>query len=172
MFERCSILARQAVFFARGEAGQTGAASIDTEHLLIGILAVHPELAAQLAIEIDAASVRIKTEQSHPPRPAIPNSVDLPITPELGRVLEHAISIADGQQCQEIRTEHFVASIFEEGGHAARILADFQLEEKAISNLIAKVDCSVPQEPTEASHRAISAIMGRMAIESDDTPES
>jgi ATP-dependent Clp protease ATP-binding subunit ClpC len=44
MFERYSELARQVIFFARMEAGETGATSIDTEHVLIGILAVDPEL--------------------------------------------------------------------------------------------------------------------------------
>jgi len=43
VFERYSVLARQAVFLARKEAGETGATSIDTEHLLTGILTVHPE---------------------------------------------------------------------------------------------------------------------------------
>ena len=63
MFERYSELTRQAIFFARMEAGETGAESIDTEHVLIGILAVDPELPNQLGIELDAISIRNQCEQ-------------------------------------------------------------------------------------------------------------
>lgn len=159
MFERYSVLAQTAIFVARKEAGQTGAPSIDTEHLLIGILAVHPELPEQLAIEIDSRSLRNQARQSHTPKPAIPDTVDLPITPDLVRVLEHAISIADVQQCREIRTEHLIASMFEEGGRAAKILADFKLERKAISNLMSKIDCNEPQQPGEAARRAMLSML-------------
>jgi ATP-dependent Clp protease ATP-binding subunit ClpA len=132
VFDRYSVLARQAIFVARKEAAQTGATSIDSEHLLVGVLTVHPELPKQLSIEMDAAST---------------------ITAELGRVLEHAISIADVQQCREIRTEHLVASMLDEGGHAAKLLADFQLEKGAMTNLISTIDCSSAQPQTEESRR-------------------
>jgi ATP-dependent Clp protease ATP-binding subunit ClpA len=160
VFERYSVLARQAIFVARMEAGETGATSIDTEHLLIGVLTVHPELSKQLSIQIDTTSLRNQSEQSRASVPAIPDAVDLPITPDLGRVLEHVISIADAQQCREIRTEHLVASMLDEGGHVAKILADFQLEKKVMLNLISTIDCSTPQQPTDASRRAMSSILG------------
>jgi ATP-dependent Clp protease ATP-binding subunit ClpA len=140
VFERYSVLARQAIFVARKEAGETGATSIDTEHLLIGVLTVHPELSEQLSIEIDTTSLRSQSEQSQASVPAIPDEADLPITPDLGRVLEHVISIADAQKCREIRTEHLVASMLDEGGHAATILADSQLEKKVMLNLISTID--------------------------------
>jgi ATP-dependent Clp protease ATP-binding subunit ClpA len=155
VFERYSVLARQAVFLARKEAGETGATSIDTEHLLIGILTVHPELPGQLSVEIDSTSIKNQSEQSGSSVAAIPDSVDLPITPDLGRVLERAISIADVQQCREIRTEHLLASMLDEGGHAAKVLTDSQLDKKAMSDLISTIDCSSPQRPTEASTRAM-----------------
>ena len=167
MFERYSELARQAIFLARKEAGETGAATIDSEHLLIGVLAVHPELPKQLPIEIDLASVRKRTEPDAP-KPAIPDAVDLPLSPNLGRVLERAASIADEQHCREIRTEHLVASIFEEGGNVGRILSDYRLDEKAVSILISNIDCSNPQRPTEESRRSmlslLSSMMGKMPM--------
>lgn len=159
MFDRYSVLARQAIFVARKEAGQTGATSIDTVHLLVGVLTVHPELPKQLSIEMDAASIRARSEQSQAFLPAIPDSMDLPITPELGRVLEHASSIADAQQCREIRTEHLVASMLDEGGHAATLLADFELEKGAMTNFISTIDCSSAQLPTEESRRVMSSML-------------
>ena len=162
MLGRYSVLARQAVFVARKEAGETGATSIDTEHLLIGILTVHPELPEQLSVGIDSTSIKNQSKQSQGSVAAIPDAVNLPMTPDLGRVLEHAISIADVHQCAEIRTEHLVASMLDEGGHAAKILTDSQLEKKAISDLISRIDCSSPQQPTEASRRAMSMIVDRI----------
>jgi ATP-dependent Clp protease ATP-binding subunit ClpA len=159
VFDRYSVLARQAIFLARKEAGQTAATSIDTEHLLIGILTVHPELIRQLVVGIDSTSVRDRFRQSQDSTPGIPDDVDLPITPDLGQVLEHAVSIADEQHCREIRTEHLVASMLDVGGHAAEILADSQLEKKTMSNLISAIDCSMQQQPTETSLRAISEIV-------------
>jgi hypothetical protein len=67
VFERYSVLARQAVFVARKEAGETGATSIDTEHLLIGILTVHPELPEQLSVKIDSTSIKNQSKQSQAP---------------------------------------------------------------------------------------------------------
>jgi len=69
--------------------------------------------------------------------------------------LERAVSIADVQQCREIRTEHLLASMLDEGGHAAKVLTDSQLDKKAMSDLISTIDCSSPQQPTEASTRAM-----------------
>lgn len=159
MFERYSAVARSAVFVARMEAGDAGATSIDTEHLLIGILTVHPELAEQLSFKIDAPSIRSQGKQSQGSGSAIPYTTDLPIAPDLVRVLEHAISIADAQKCHEIRTEHLVASMLEESEHAAGIVKDSQVENKRMSDLISTIDCSSPQQPTEASHRAMLLIM-------------
>jgi ATP-dependent Clp protease ATP-binding subunit ClpA len=140
MFERYSDLAHLAIFFARKEAGETGAASIDTEHLLIGILSVDPELPNQLGIDLDARSISNQCKQLSLPGPAIADTVEMTITTDLGRVFAHAISVADVRQCREIRTEHLVASLFEHGGHAAKILADFRLEEKTITSLLTMID--------------------------------
>jgi ATP-dependent Clp protease ATP-binding subunit ClpA len=167
MFDRYSALARLAIFVARKEAGQTGATSIGTEHLLVGVLTVHPELPKQLSIEMDAATIRARSEQSQAFIPAILDSMGLPITPELGRVLEHAISFADAQQCREIRTEHLVASMLDEGGHGATLLTDFQLEKGAMTNLISTIDCSSAQLPTEESRRAMSSMLRETFFQSE-----
>lgn len=73
-------------------------------------------------------------------------------------MLEHAIWIADAQQCREIRTEHLVPSMLDEG-HAATLLADFELEKRAMTNLISTIDCCSAQLPTEESRRAMSSML-------------
>ena len=42
MFERYTEAARRALFFARYESSQLGAVSIETEHMLLGLLQVDP----------------------------------------------------------------------------------------------------------------------------------
>ena len=119
MFERYSILARQAVMVARIEAGQVGADQIDSEHLLIGVLSVHPELPELLKTSIELSQLPGQCDRRHTPSSPISNSQDLPITPDLNRVFARVASIADGQQCPEIRTEHMLLSMKGESCHAS-----------------------------------------------------
>jgi len=159
MFERYSEVARGAIFFARMEAGEAGATSVDTEHLLMGILAVDPELSTQLGIELDLTSFRNRSKQSHPSQPGVAFTIDMPIELELGKTLERAMSIAAVHKCREVRTEHLVASLLEQGGHVADCLRGFGLEEKAMTILLTKIDCNKPQMPTEATRDAMRTVL-------------
>src|SRR5918993_1052669 len=51
MFERYTERARRVLFFARYEASQLGSISIDTEHLLLGILREERSVAASILME-------------------------------------------------------------------------------------------------------------------------
>ncbi len=48
MFERYTERARRVIFFARYEASQLGASSIETEHLLLGLIREGKELTSRL----------------------------------------------------------------------------------------------------------------------------
>lgn len=161
MFERYSILARQAVMVARKEAGTAGINTIDTEHLLIGIFCVHPELLEQIGIDLQPGLIRIRSEHWQTPSGPIPDSVDLPIAPDLGKVFERATSLADEQRCREIRTEHLVLSMFEEPGYASQLLADFSLEREKLLALMAGTDCTESQVGSDASFQALKSIIER-----------
>lgn len=145
MFERYSMLSRQSVFVARREAGQIGTPSICSEHLLIGILSVHPELTKQLGIEIAPDQIRTASEQWHARSEPIPDSQDLPVADELGAVFGRAASSADRHQCSEIRTEHLLLSLIEEQCHAAHLLTARGLSKELIAAHVATVDCSSTQ---------------------------
>lgn len=158
MFERYSILARMAVMAARKEAGRVGADSIDSEHLLIGIVCVHPELAALLGISIDLRQVRSECEQWHTPANPISDSRDLPVAAELARIFDQAQLIAGAQKCPEIRTEHLLLSMSEEPCHAARLLATHGVSKEQLLALMKTVDCAAPQLGTEASMEALTTM--------------
>ena len=51
---------------ARVEAGQLGSDSLDSEHLLMGIVCVHPDLFTSLGIEIELDSLREKCREFSP----------------------------------------------------------------------------------------------------------
>jgi ATP-dependent Clp protease ATP-binding subunit ClpA len=159
MFERYSGPARQAIFFARMEAGDAGATKVGAEHLLIGILEVNPDLPHQLGIELDVASLRNQSEHSRSSGSEIPVTVDMPIKDDLRSVLEHAIAVANLQQCQEVRTEHLMASLLEQGGHVAGILRHLGLEEGAMTSLLMKIDCSRPQVAGEPARQAMRRLL-------------
>ena len=157
MFERYSELARQAIFFALIEAREAQAAAIDTDHLLVGILVVDPELSAQFALEAH----KNKFEQSFAAGPSKQDGTNLPVTSDLGEVMRHAVSIADLHNCREIRTEHLFAALLEGRGQAAKILAAYHIEKQVLSNAISNVDCKEPQKPTEESKRVTSLIIAK-----------
>jgi ATP-dependent Clp protease ATP-binding subunit ClpA len=145
VFDRYSILSRQAVFVARKEAGQSGAQSICSEHLLIGIVSVDPGLITQFGIEMEPDQIRTGSCQWHAGSEPIPDSQDLSITDELGAVLERAASNADLYQCREIRTEHLLLSLMEVHCHASELLTACGFKSELIAAHAASVDCSSPQ---------------------------
>jgi ATP-dependent Clp protease ATP-binding subunit ClpA len=142
---------------ARFEAGQVGADQIDSEHLLIGALSVHPELPELLKTSIELSQLREQCDQWHTPSSPIPSSQDLPVTPDLDRVFARGASIADGQQCPEIRTEHLLLSIVGEPCHASQMLADCRISEESLQALVANVNCEAPQPGTAAALEAMKA---------------
>jgi len=159
MFERFSILARQAVMIARKEAGLAGAGSIDTEHLLIGILCIHSELDKQLGTEIQVGSIRKRSERWHIPSTPIPDSTDLPVTPDLNRIFTRASLDADGQRCRETRTEHLLSSMIEGPGHATELLVESGITKEKLLALMSKVDCNGTQVATDASLVAMKSML-------------
>src|SRR5579863_9040727 len=128
MFDRYSILARQAVMVARLEAGQVGAGMLDSEHMLIGIWSVHPELQEILKTRIDLNHLRTQCGRWHTASSPISNSQDIPITSDLSRIFAQAAFIENGH-CIEIRTEHLLLSMIREPCHASQMLADCGISE-------------------------------------------
>jgi hypothetical protein len=136
VFERYSILSRQAMFVARKEAGQSGAPSICSEHLLIGLVSVHTELIKQLGIELEPDQIRTCYALWHAPSEPSPHSQDLPVADELGAVFGRA----DQYACIEIRTEHLLRSVMEEQCHAAQLLTACGLSRELIASRVGNVD--------------------------------
>jgi ATP-dependent Clp protease ATP-binding subunit ClpA len=62
MFERYTERARRVLFFARYEASQLGSISIETEHLLLGLIREGEGVAAQVLVKLGADRSRVRQQ--------------------------------------------------------------------------------------------------------------
>src|SRR6516165_8774701 len=91
MFERYTERARRVIFFARYEASQFGSASIETEHMLLGILREDPNVVSRFTGETcEARHISDEIATRLPVREKIHTSIDLPLSLESKRVLANA----------------------------------------------------------------------------------
>ena len=124
MFERYTEKAQRTLFFARLEASEFGSPSIESQHLLLGLLREYKAL-VKLFPNPDAAldSLREHINEHSPVREKIPTSIDLPISDECQRILLQASEEAERLRHKHIGTEHLLLGILrEQGSYVARLL--------------------------------------------------
>jgi ATP-dependent Clp protease ATP-binding subunit ClpC len=128
MFERYTERARRVLFFARYEASQFGSFSIETEHVLLGLVREGKGLTSRLfgRASVSLASIRSEIEARtvvHDKK--ISTSVEIPFTAETKRILQFAAEEADRLSVSYIGTEHLLLGILrEERCLAAKILVE------------------------------------------------
>jgi uncharacterized protein (TIGR02246 family) len=124
MFERYTEKARRAIFFARYEASQYGSTTIETEHLLLGILCEDHALGRRFLNQHGGAqSLRDEIESQIKRGERISTSVEVPLTPECKRILNRAAEEAERIGSKHVGTEHMLLGILHEPGClAARLL--------------------------------------------------
>ena len=129
MFERYTEKARRIVFFARYEASEFGSESIETEHLLLGILREDKALANRFLPSNDSvASIRQRIRALTPLREKISTSVDLPLSHESKRVLAYSAEEAEKLKHGHIGPEHMLLGLLrEENCLAATLLREHGL---------------------------------------------
>src|SRR5229473_3113106 len=120
MFERYTEKARRSIFFARYEASQVGSPSIESEHLLLGILREGKTLTNSfLRSDASVESIRTQIEGHTPIREKVSTSVDLPLSVECKRILAHALEEADQLSHKFIGTGHLFLGVLREPDCAA-----------------------------------------------------
>ena len=125
MFERYTERARRVLFFARYEASQLGSISIETEHLLLGLIREGKGLTSRIFARshLSLESIRKDVEGRTVFREKVSTSVDIPFSTETKRVLQHAAEEADRLLHSYVGTEHLLIGILrEERSVAASIL--------------------------------------------------
>ena len=129
MFERYTEEARRAVFFARYEAGRFGSPTLETEHLLLGLIrADHTLIRRFLPHKLEPA-IWMDLEAFAVPGASLAPSADMPLSEECRRALSHAAEEADQVRSGPIRTEHLLLGLLRERNcRAAQVLARYGLE--------------------------------------------
>jgi ATP-dependent Clp protease ATP-binding subunit ClpC len=141
MFERYTEKARRAIFFARHEAGEFGSPSIESEHLLLGILRedrtlTNRVLGSQMAVE----AIRGQIGGQATIREKIPTWVDMPLSNECEQVLTNAAEEAELLSHPDIETEHVLLALLrEENSFVAQIMRDCGLEPQAVREEALKI---------------------------------
>src|SRR5205814_4092267 len=124
MFERYTERARRVIFFARYEASQFGSTTIETEHLLLGLIREDKNLTNRfLRSHSSIESIRKQIEGRTTIREKVSTSVDLPLSQECKRVLAYAAEEAERLGHEHIGTEHLLLGLLrEEKSFAAELL--------------------------------------------------
>src|SRR5574339_399581 len=127
MFERYTERARRVLFFARYEASQLGSISIETEHLLLGLIREGKGLTSRIFARshLSLENIRKDIEGRTVFREKVSTSVEIPFSAETKRVLQFAAEEADRLLHNYIGTEHLLLGILrEERSVAASILME------------------------------------------------
>jgi hypothetical protein len=145
MFERYTEKARRVIFFARYEASQYGSASIDSAHILFGLLredrALMREFVGPTHLE---AGIRIEVEKVIKRGKPFATSVEVPFGTESKQILNFAGQEADRLAHQHIGTEHILLGILRlKDSLAARLLASRGARADTIREQIARRSGSV-----------------------------
>src|SRR6266478_2984393 len=127
MFERYTERARRVLFFARYEASQLGSISIETEHLLLGLIREGKGLTSRIFARshLSLENIRKEIEGRTVFREKVSTSVEIPFSAETKRVLQFAAEEADRLLHNYIGTEHLLLGILrEERSVAASIMME------------------------------------------------
>jgi uncharacterized protein (TIGR03435 family) len=131
MFERFSEPARRALFFARSEASELGSTSLDTQHLLLGLIRESEGLPHRLFVEAGIAvdDMRDDLVRRVPGQPMRPPSEEIPFSAAAKRALQHAAQEAVRLSHDYIGPEHLLLGLLRvEGSIAAEVLTSRGLE--------------------------------------------
>ncbi len=135
MFERYTERARRVLFFARYEASQLGSISIETEHLLLGLIREGKGLTSRIFARshLSIENIRKEIEGRTVFREKVSTSVEIPFSAETKRVLQFAAEEADRLLHNYIGTEHLLLGILrEERSVASTVLSEKGMRLKAV----------------------------------------
>src|SRR5258708_3961077 len=108
MFERYTEQSRRVLFFARDESIKLGHVSIETEHLLLGLLRENERLTSRIFAQrqLTLEDARHEIEVRRPAGEKVPASVEIPFHSDTKRALQSAAEEADRLTHRHIGPEH------------------------------------------------------------------
>ncbi len=154
MFERYTERARRVLFFARYEASQLGSVSIESEHLLLGLIREGKGLMSRVLARsnVSAETLRQEVEGRTVFRAKVPSSDEIPFSAETKRALGFATEEADRLLHTYIGTEHLLLGILrEEQSLAAAVLAGRGIRLGAVREDVARSAEERPSAPARGN---------------------
>ncbi len=147
MFDRWSHAARQVIFAARFEAGRAGAETIDTEHLLLGLFRLTPELIRDVGAGMTIETARADSCRWHTPSPPVPTAEDMPVSGDVRLVFGGVETMPPPERCEFFRTEHLLLALAGiKTSHAATLLMEAGASIEGMRLAAERPDCN-EQEP-------------------------
>jgi ATP-dependent Clp protease ATP-binding subunit ClpC len=120
VFEKFTEKARRVMFFARYEASQFGAESIQSGHLLLGLLRESEKTSTQLldrmGVQTSVLRERLISALTPRDRKITPSStsIDIPMEEEVKRILQHATSESAKLNHKHVGAEHLLLGMLKE----------------------------------------------------------
>lgn len=158
MLQRFTERARKVMGFANQQAQHSHHEYIGPEHLLLGIVEEGNGIAASILkeLDVDLTLLRKEIEQLTPPGADSAVIAKLPQTPQLKKVLDHAVEQARKMHHNYVGTEHLLLGLLlEPDTIAAQALAHFNVDlaraEREMTNLLSPEAA----EPTDTSSQLI-----------------
>jgi ATP-dependent Clp protease ATP-binding subunit ClpC len=113
MFERYTESARRVLFFARYETSTTGSRSIESEHMLLGLVREPGPIVRRLlaGAETNVEQLRQEVENRIAARERVSMSVELPFSEQTKRILTFTAEEADSLGHSDIGTEHILLAL-------------------------------------------------------------
>ena len=142
MFERYTEQARRVLFFGRYEASQLGSVSIETEHLLLGLIRESKGLASRIFARsnLPIEKIRAEIQRRVVIRAMVSTSVEIPFSAPTKRALQFAAEEADRLLHHHIGTEHLLLGLLrEEQSIAAAVLNEAGLRLESVRDAIVQL---------------------------------
>jgi len=131
VFEKFTEKARRVMFFARYEASQFGSESIQSGHLLLGLLRESEKTSTQLlermGVQTSTLRERLVAALTPKDRKITPSStsIDIPMEEEVKHILQHATAESAKLNHKHVGAEHLLLGMLkEEGCLAGRLLKE------------------------------------------------
>jgi hypothetical protein len=150
MFQKYTESARRVIFFARYEASSLGGSSINTEHLLLGLLreqpsAVVPFLDAGRSMEALRHEIREVVSEAGP---RLSTSVEMPLGDDAKLALTHANEESEHLSHSEINEYHMLLGLLHaEESTAARVLKEFGVDASGVRLKLMRGGGSLGDQP-------------------------
>lgn len=161
MWQRFTERSRRVVFFAQEEAGYLGESHVSTEHLLLGIVREHDNMAAKMLMGMGAEPDAVRAEVlKRVTMGAGRQGKDMQLTPLAKKIIDLAYEESKLLNNSYIGTEHLLLGMLREGeGLAGRVLNDMGIELEAARAIARELQATQGEEkPTEAKSLNIDSI--------------